>query len=167
MSSFSPVNSIVIPQAIADISTVQLMPLGSRCRAVDLASTAYGEAEFIYLKGVASTVLGSWVTYNQDDNSTTLLAANAIAPVAVAMSANVASSYGWYQIFGKAVGKALAAFADDGNVYATATAGSVDDAIVSGDRVKCAKGASALDTPTTGMAEFEIQYPYMDDGLAA
>lgn len=167
MSSFSPVDGKVIPQAIADISTTQLLPLGSRCRAVDTASTAYGEAEFIYLKGVASTVLASWVTYNQDDHSTALLAADAIAPVAIAMGANVASSYGWYQIFGKAVGKALAAFADNGNVYATATAGSVDDAIVAGDRVKCAKGASALDTPTTGLAEFEIQYPYMDDGLSA
>lgn len=167
MSTFVPVNGRVIPQAIADISTTQLLPLGTRVKAVDTASTAYGEAEFIYLKGVVSTVLASWVTYNQDDHSTDLLAANAIAPVAIAMAANVASSYGWYQIFGKAVGKALTSFADNGNVYATSTAGSVDDAIVSGDRVKCAKGASALDTPSTGLAEFEIQYPYMDDGLAA
>lgn len=167
MSNFVPVNGRVIPQAIAEISTVQLLPLGTRVKAVDTASTAYGEAEFIYLKGVASTVLGSWITYNQDDHSTDLLAANAIAPVAVSMGANVASSFGWAQVFGKAVGKALAAFADNGNVYATSTAGSVDDAIVSGDRVKCAKGASALDTPATGFAEFEIQYPYMDDGLAA
>jgi hypothetical protein len=36
------------------------------------------------------------------------LAANDIGPTAVAMSANVASQYGWYQIGGKAVGKALA-----------------------------------------------------------
>jgi len=33
--------------------------------------------------------------------------------------------------------------------------------------VKCALGASALDAPATGMAEFEIQYPYMDDGSSA
>jgi hypothetical protein len=83
------------------------------------------------------------------------------------MSANVAGQYGWYQIYGKAVGKALTGFVDDANVYATATAGSVDDAVVSGDRVKNAKGASALDAPATGMAEFEIHYPCMDDGLAA
>jgi hypothetical protein len=167
MSNFSPTGNTVVPQAIADISTTQLLPLGTRVKAVDTASTAYGVAEFIYLKGVASTALGSWVTYNQDDHSTDLLAANAIGPVAIAMGANVASSYGWYQIFGKAVGKALSGFVDNANVYATGTAGSVDDAVVAGDRVKNAKGASALDTPSTGLAEFEIQYPVMDDGLAA
>ena len=127
----------------------------------------YGNGEFIYLKGVASTAVGSWVTYNADDYSTTLLAANAIGPVAVAMAATVANEYGWYQIQGKAVGLALAGFVDDANVYATATAGSVDDAVVAGDRVKRAKGASAVGTPSAGLAEFEIDRPFMDDGLAA
>ena len=139
-------------------------PLGTIVRAVD---PTYGAGEFIYLKGVASTAVGSWVTYNDDDYSTALLAANAIGPVAVAMSANVANQYGWYQIQGKAIGKALTGFVDNANVYATSTAGSVDDAVVAGDRVKNAKGASAVDTPSTGLAEFEIDYPVMDDGLAA
>jgi hypothetical protein len=116
---------------------------------------------------VASTAVGSWVTFNLDDGTTALLAANAIGPVAIAMSANVASQYGWYQIYGKAVGKALTGFVDNANAYATATAGSVDDAVVAGDLVKNAKGASAVDTPSSGLAEFEIQYPFMDDGLTA
>ena len=167
MSKFVAVNSLVIPQAIDETSTTQLLPLGTRVRAYDVAATAYGEGEFIYLKGVASTVLGSIVTYSQDDSSTALLVANAIDPVAVSMSDNVASSYGWYQIFGKAVGKVLAGFVDNANCYATATAGSIDDAVVAGDRVKCMKGASAINTPATGLAELDIQYPYMDDGLAA
>lgn len=138
--------------------------LGQTAKAVD---PTYGNGEFIYLKGVASCALGSWVTYNADDYSTTLLAANAIGPVAVAMAATVAGEYGWYQIKGKAIGKALAAYADNGLVYATATAGSVDDAVVAGDRVKNAIGASAVDTPSTGLAEFEIEYPFMDDATAA
>ena len=48
-----------------------------------------------------------------------------------------------------------------------ATAGSIDDAVVAGDRVKLAIGASAVGTPSTGLAEFEIQYPFMDDATAA
>ena len=167
MSSFVPVNGLVIPQAIADTSTTQLLPLGTKVRAVDVASTAYGEGEFIYLKGVASTVLGSVVTFAQDDNSTALLVANAIDPVALSMSINVASSYGWYQTYGKGVAKGLASLVDNANCYATATAGSIDDAIVAGDRIKCMKTASALDTPATGLVEVELQNPYMDDGLAA
>lgn len=147
-------------QPIATTDTVQNHRLGTIVKAED---ETYGGGEFIYLKGVASTVVGSWVTYNLDDGSTALLAANAIGPVAVAMSANVASQYGWYQISGKAVGKALTGYVDNALVWATATAGSVDDAVVDGDMVHLAKGASALDTPSAGFAEFEISRPYTDD----
>jgi len=151
-------------QAIADTSTTQKHPLGTIVRAKD---PTYGEGEFIYLSGVASTAVGSWVTVHEDGFTTTLLAANDIGRVAVAMSANVASQYGWYQISGKAVGKALTGYADNGLVYATATAGSIDDAVVAGDRVKKAIGASAVGTPSTGLAEFEIDRPFMDDATAA
>lgn len=150
-------------QQIADTDTAARHPLGTIVTAYD---PAYGAGEFIYLKGVANTEAGSWVTYELDDGGTVLLAANAIGPVAIAMSANVANQYGWYQIQGKAVGKALTV-ADNGNVYATATAGSVDDAVVAGDRVKNAKFASANGTPAAGLAEVEIARPFMDDGVAA
>jgi hypothetical protein len=159
-------NPIIGVQAIdvTETSAQKTVPLGTIVQGFD---ETLGAGEFIYLQGVASTAVGSWVTYNAADNTTALLAANAIAPVAVAMSANVANQFGWYQISGKAVGLALTGFADNANVYATATAGSVDDAVVSGDRVKLAKGASAVGTPAAGQAFFEIHRPFMDDGLAA
>lgn len=150
--------------AITENVTEEKIALGARLKGTH---PTYGEGEFIFMKGVASNARGSWNTLNFDDYSTALLAANAIGPVGIAMSPSVASEYGWYQIFGKAVGKVLASFADNANVYATATAGSVDDAVVAGDRVKNAKGASAIATPDAGLAEFEIAYPAMDDGLAA
>lgn len=160
--AFKSINARIGVQDIAETSTTQAYPLGTRVQAQD---PTYGVGEFIYLAGVASTVVGSWVTFNQDDGTTTLLAANAIGPVAVAMSANVASQYGWYQIYGKCPSAlVLAGFADNANVYATATAGSVDDAVVAGDRVKNARGASAI---SSGAAEMELWYPFMDDGLAA
>ena len=151
-------------QPIAETSTTKKVPLGTIVTAVHestTGSTTYGSGEFIYLLGVADTAIGTWVTYNADDGSTTRLAANAFGPVAVAMSANVASQYGWYQISGKALGLALADFANDGRVYATATAGSVDDTVVDGDMVHLAKGASTI--VGAGLAEFEIHRPYMDD----
>ena len=158
--AYTIVENMVGWQPIADTSTTQRHPLGMRVRASD---PIYGVGEFIYLSGASSTVVGSWVTINQDDNSTTLLAANAIGPVGVSMSINVASQYGWYQIAGKAVGKALTGYLDNALVWGTSTAGSVDDAVVDGDMVHLAKGASAVDTPSTGLAECEIQYPYTDD----
>ena len=42
--------------------------------------------EYIFMRGVASTIKGSWVTWDED-KVTTLLAANAKGPVAVAMAA--------------------------------------------------------------------------------
>lgn len=162
--TYQVTDTVIGVQPIADTSATQNHPLGTIVRATD---PTYGAGEFIYLKGVASTEVASWVTFNQDDNTTALLAANAIGPVGVAMSANVASQYGWYQISGKAVGKCLASYADNGLVYATSTAGSIDDAVVAGDRVKLALGASAIGTPSAGLAEFEIQRPFMDDGSAA
>lgn len=161
--TYKAISGYVVQQPTVD-DTVQKHQLGLIAM-VD--SSTYGAGEAIYLKGVASTVVGSWVTYNPDDWTTTLLAANAIGPVAVALSACVANEYGWYLIQGKAAAKVSALFADNGNLYATATAGEADDAVVAGDLIKNAKGASAIGTPSAGLAEVEIYRPFMDDGLTA
>lgn len=151
-------NSRIGTQPIENTETSALHPLGTKVSAAD---PTYGEGEFVYLKGVASTVVGSWATINYDDGSTTLTVADAIGPVGVAMSANVANQYGWYQIRGKASAQAAASFADNGRVYLTSTAGVVDDAVVDGDMVHNALGASTI--TSAGLADFEIQYPYTDD----
>jgi hypothetical protein len=151
-------NQMIGSQPIATTSTTQNHPLGTIVTADD---PTYLAGEFIYLKGVASTIVGSWVTYNMDDGTTTLLVPNAIGPVAVAMSANVASQYGWYQIQGKAIASA-ADVADNGKVYIDTVAGRCDDAVVAGDKVHNAKWASAEDT-ATNLAEVEIARPFCTD----
>lgn len=99
---FNPISHEVIPQAIADTSATQKLPLG---RIITAEDPTYGVGEFIYLLGVGSTVVGSIVNY--DDSFQTALDSSAVAgpsrPLAIAMSANVASQYGWYQISGMAV----------------------------------------------------------------
>lgn len=93
-------------QAIADTSTVKNHPLGTIVRAVD---PTYGEGEFIYLVGVANTAIGHVVNYDVGSGYVTALDTSATAgpsrPLAIAMSANPAGSYGWYQIAGRAVVK--------------------------------------------------------------
>jgi hypothetical protein len=155
-------------QAINAVSTAKNHPLGTHVVAVDRGANENGAGEFVYAAGVANVAVGSWCTLHEDSGAVTLLAANDIGQTCIAMSVVDASTkFGWFQVRGKAVGLALTGYADNGLVYATATGGSVDDAPVSGDRVKKALGASALDDPATGMAEFEIDFPYMDDGSAA
>lgn len=147
-------------QPIAVTSTTKNHSFGRIERATD---PTYGAGEFIYLQGVANTVVGSFVTYNMDDGTTTLLAANAIGPVAVAMSANVASQYGWYQIQGKAIGVTAGAVADNADLYCSGTAGAVDDTVVTGDHVWIAKAASACTQAAT--IEVEISRPFVNDGV--
>jgi len=148
-------------QPIATTDTTQNHILGE----IVQASDGTNSGEFIYLKGVSSTVVGSWVTYNLDDGSTTLTVANAIGPVAVAMSINDATTdFGWYQIQGKASALALASFADNGNCYLTSTPGYIDDADVAGDYIRNAKGASS-GTTSNGLVDVEIARPLVSDGL--
>lgn len=148
---------IAYSQPIAETSTTKRHDLNFEVNATD---PDYGSGKFVYLKGVASTLVGSWVTISSDDFTTTLVVANAIGPVGVAMSANVASQYGWYQRVGKASAQAAASFADNGRVY-IASSGVVDDAVVDGDLVHNALGASTI--TTAGLADFEIDRPYTDD----
>lgn len=95
-------------QAIAETSATKKHPLGTIVRAID---PDYGEGEFKYLLGVANTAIGHVVTYDAAGHQTALasIAAGIGRPVAVAMSANVASQYGWYQISGVAVVKKASA----------------------------------------------------------
>ena len=141
-----------------DIHTSAQNPLGLICPGVD-ANGYYGE--WIYLTGVAATVLGSWVTYDEA-GLTILTVADAQGDVAVASGAIVAANFGWYQITGNVSALCLTAFADNGKVYLTSTAGSVDDADVAGDFVVGAIGRSARDT-TTGRATFQISRPKVQD----
>lgn len=144
-------------QPIATTSTVKNHPLGTIVTATD---PTYGAGEFIYLTGVANTAAGSWITYDVDGASA-LLVASAVGPVAIAMSANVASQYGWYMIQGKhsaALCWGTLALASNAILYATASAGLVDDAIVSGDIIRNAKVDAAKTTGGSTVA-VEIYRP--------
>ncbi len=104
MASWVPVTPLLGTQPIATTSTVANHPLGT---IVQAKHATLGQGEFIYLTGVASTVVGSVVEYQTATGATILAAVGGNQPVAIgiAMSANVASQFGWYQISGNAVAK--------------------------------------------------------------
>lgn len=137
---------ITPPNSSTVIPTPPLRP-GMIVRAVD---TTYGEGEFILLKGVASTAVGSLVRYNATDFSTTLVVntASQAVSVAVAMSANTSSSqWGWYQISGQAVVAKIGDAFPSANVaiYLSATAGAVSVTQGNGLQVVgCRTAATAL-----------------------
>ena len=150
----------LLGQPIGDTSITKKHALGTIVRAKD---PVFGSGEFIYLAGVASTAVGTLVTYDQN------LGVTAIAPatggkgaVAVAMSANVASQYGWYQIGGSAAVKAPNAMVPGSDVFMlAATPGSVDDTQVNGEQVVNAVVSTTTGTPVAGLAIIQINRPFL------
>lgn len=120
-ATWFPAENTLIGQNITDTSSTKQHALGTIIKA---KHATYGVGEFIYLRGIGSTVVGSIVNY--DDTFLTALDTSATAgpsrPLAVAMSANVANYYGWYQIGGMAtaVKANTVSFADGAGLGAAA-----------------------------------------------
>lgn len=158
--AYTITDQVIGTQPIAVTDTVQRHPLGTIVRATD---PVYGAGEFIYLKGVASTVVGSLVTFDQYLGTTTLApATGGKGSVAAAMSANVANQYGWYQIAGCAAVKAPNAMVPGAEVFMlAATPGSVDDAAVNGEQVLNATVSTTTGTPSSGLGLIQINRPFL------
>lgn len=160
------VHNLAGAQPIADTNTTQKHPLGTIVLATD---DTYGQGEFIYLLGVVSTIVGSLVKYNATSYLTVLAVNTAVqaVPVAVAMSANVASSYGWYQISGNAVVKKTAvAVSPQVTLFLSATAGRVKVLASAGLQVVGARSANlASVTTTTSTVIVTINRPHLQSQI--
>ena len=153
--AYSVIGNVVVPQLIADTSTTQKLPLG---RIVQAQDPTYGIAEFIYLKGVASTVVGSIVNYRGTTWQTALgyVGENVASPMAVAMSANVASQFGFYQISGIAiVAKACTVSFAAGAKIAVGSSSGLGVATLSGQELMGAV-VSAVASATAGRTTVQV-----------
>lgn len=149
--AYTIVDPLIGSQPIAVSDTTQNHTLGKVLRAKD---PTYGEGEFIYLLGVANTVVGSLVTYNATTYQTALLTVtngkNKGVPVAVAMSANGATGYGWYQIQGNAVVKKTGvAVTPQVPVFISATDGRLKVLASAGQQILGAQTANLTTVVTT------------------
>jgi hypothetical protein len=140
-------------------SYAQEHPLGTIIRAYD---STLGEGEFIYLQGVGSTLVGSLVQWNnQVTPPTTTLAASTAAlngPLAVSMSANVLSQWGWYQVAGIAVIRKGAVKISPSSRLFVSASGTVSSASVAGKQVF---NAISVNTATVASATSTIQASIM------
>ena len=119
--------------------------------------------EYIYLQGIANTVVGSVVTFGLSATPfiTALSVTGVRGPVAISLSATLAAQFGWYQIYG--IGSALfngAAVA--GACCFSASTGKCDDAVVTGDRIDGMNVAATVGSAVLG-AVF-LNYPHMNNG---
>jgi hypothetical protein len=147
---------------LTDVDTTQRNPLGAVSDGVDNFGN---KAEFIYLKGVASTIAGSVVTFDEA-GVTTLIAANAKGPVAIAMAAiDSTSKYGWYCIKGTVKADVVANSADNSTVGRETTDGKIGDGRAAGDQIANAFQREA--TTAAALAYVQIDHPFVDDFLGA
>lgn len=149
---------------LMEVDTAQNFPFGTIVRAYD---PIHGFGEFTYLQGVAATIAGSLVTYNQLTGVTTLAAAtaNSSLPVAVAVAPCVANQFGWYQISGVAFASNNATAAA-GNAFQKAT-GQVGSAAVAGTQILGmqilnANGTTFTKTGTTRNGSTEVFFSNLD-----
>ena|SRR3990167_1913945 len=114
----------------------QQAPLGTRAFEVN-------GNEWIYLQGTASVITGSWVRFDESFK-TELVDADDVGPLAVAGTAQTASTFGFFQVRGVSTtalnDKAITA---DKALFLTATGGYVDDADVAGDYIEGAVSRAA------------------------
>lgn len=150
-------NDLLGQQKIGTVDTVQEFQLGTVVAAVD---PVYGGGEFVYLKGVASTVVGSVVTFDQLAGTSTLWAgtANKSYPLAFATAATVANTYGWYQVAGAVVAAISGTVAAGDNAFFQA-AGVVSTTPVAGKQVLGMIATTANGVPAAGQATYQIQRP--------
>ena len=148
--------------APATVDDRAMYPIGTIIKGYDATQ---GEAEFIYLPGVAAVVLGDVVVYDLLPGAATIVRAlsgthlNSGRPVAVAMGAVVALKFGWFQISGVAVVSVLAGFVAGTKVWLSATAGNVANAAIAGCQLIGAIGSSAIGTPAANKAYVTICRP--------
>jgi hypothetical protein len=129
---------------------------------VTAADPTYGVGEFILLQGVASTTVGSLVTYNTSNFTTALapVGSNKPQPVAVAMSACTANLWGWYQISGLAVAKKTSGLALASNAAVGVLTVGLVAATGTGKEIRGALTAAKATTPTT--VQLIINRPHME-----
>lgn len=146
---------IIGGQQIGGGQTTPTLAPGGTTKAID---SVKGEAEFIYLAGVAGTLAGDLVSYDPVAGTTTRAVAATRGPLAVAMSANGAGSFDNYQIRGYAIVSTAAAVVN-APLYLSATAGQAAGTVVATQRIDNAIAKTAQDAPGVGFTGVWIMYP--------
>lgn len=160
MSAFKRIDAVG-GQAIDEVSTTQYHPFGFRIRGHD---PTLGDAEFVYVKGVASGAIGLASIVNLLTGVIALTGARSKGIIGVLMSVlDATTKFGWVQVRGTGEVQVAGAVVAGTTVYLTGTAGKVDDAVVTGDIVYGANFATADGTPVANWARVSLCDPYTGD----
>lgn len=153
MAAFFTGPTLAATGAPGDVHTTSRNPLLMRVRGTDVLGN---DAEYIYLKGVASTIVGTVVTY---DNAglTTLIGVASVGLVAVSLGiVDAVTKFGWYGIVGTFPTDVVANTLINARLGRETTDGKVGDGPAAGDTITGAVSRAA----TTVAAVVNCQYFY-------
>lgn len=113
--------------APGEIHDSQRNPLGMEAWFYDKTANLF--RKYVYLQGVANTIAGSWVVYNQAGATVNFATDAPVGPVAIATAAVVANKFGWYGRDGHFICGAISGgdAAAGARVFATSTDFLPDD----------------------------------------
>ena len=157
VSTWVPISEIGLNQQIDINSDTKKYDIGKTVTCRDMGTNSRGEAKFRYAGGLDDTAVGEVVVF--DGDITLRAVARSKGPVGVAMSACLTGEYGWYQVTGKA--RVVAGtLSDNKQAYLTATPGSIDETVVTGDHINGMRCTTAADT---GYAIVMMNHPAVAD----
>jgi len=150
-------NTVLTHGAITDVHSTAKYDIGTR------RSDKHGNV-YVYLKGIATTAAGDFVTYYITSTAaavTARLVQSAKGLVAIAMAATVADKFGWYMIAGNLLTANMTTSCAAGAViYSTATAARVDDVKGTGDLIV---GAVCSVLAAGNVGGVTLNYPSVND----
>jgi hypothetical protein len=145
------------------VDAVATMAIGTIVKGFD---DTLGEAEFIYLPGVASCAIGDLVAYDLKPGAQAIVRTlsgthlNTGRPVAVAIQPVLAGQFGFFLISGVAVIKVTAGTAA-GKLFLTTTAGQTSGTQINGCQVNGAIISAAEGTPAANFSYATLQRPFI------
>lgn len=162
--AYFPVEGLVGTVPIGNVDTVQKHPLGLQLDGVDPVN---GGGRFVYLKGVASTVVGSVVTWDAAASAPTFqtalatTTANAGQQLAVATAALVANTFGWYQVAGVAIVATNGTQVVSSKCW-SAGSGAVTSTATTGTGINGMRTLTATGTPAANQCLVQLDHPSLE-----
>lgn len=153
--------------ALNGVDTLARVAIGTIVKGYD---DTLGEAEFMYLPGVAGLLAGDHCWFDllpgapSVTRSLAATTANSGLPTCVALTAVPAGSYGWFQISGVAAVN-VAAGNVAGRVYDNAVAGQLSSTALAGAQLLGARFSTAIGTPTASQAYMTLTRPAMQSQI--
>ncbi len=154
-------DALIGAQPIMEASSVKKHPLGTIVKGTDFGSLNYGQAEFVYLQGVASTAAGDAVIFDPVAGTSVRTVVASRGPVAVAMAPVGANQFGWYAVRGSVPVSTASAGTGAANpqLAVTATAGQLTVGSAVAGLLVSATCKSAQDTPSAGFTQVQLAVP--------